>query len=206
MRTSSRRIAFWTMLAGALLALALLGAAGAGARDGRGGGDSRAAQAGGRDPAQESSRREDGHGNGTDEADAEARALLSSSLAPSVPTDPVIHGVAAGAVPRALGRGSVRLRADGRLRVEVEGLVIPIAHGGFPAGTARPIDVVSASLYCAPDSAAAVATTGSVPISADGDARIDATIAIPASCLAPIVLVHPNGGDGVYIAATGWRL
>jgi len=67
------------------------------------------------------------------------------------------------------------------------------------------VTTVSASLYCAPDSSAAVATTTTVPISVSGNATIADTIAVPATCLAPIVLVHPNGGATAYIAATGWR-
>jgi hypothetical protein len=63
---------------------------------------------------------------------------------------------------------------------------------------------VSASLYCAPDLAGAAATTQAVPISATGNATIADMITLPATCLAPIVLVHPNGGAGAYIAATGW--
>lgn len=142
----------------------------------------------------------DGHRHGP------ARPDLKSSLAPTVPTtDPTIHGVVPGAVPWQLDRGSVRLGPDGRLRVEVKGLVIPVAHGTFPAGTARPVTTVSASLYCAPDSTAAAATTAAVPISEDGNATIDERIAVPATCFAPAVLVHPNGGAGAYIAATGWR-
>jgi hypothetical protein len=48
-------------------------------------------------------------------------------------------------------------------------------------------------------------TTGQVPISADGDARIRQHVTLPATCLAPIVLVHPNGGTTRYISVTGWR-
>ena len=83
--------------------------------------------------------------------------------------------------------------------------MIPVAHGTFPAGTARPVTVVSASLYCAPDSAAAAATAASVPISEAGDATIDARVELPSSCLAPIVLVHPNDDAGHYISVTGWK-
>ncbi len=130
--------------------------------------------------------------------------LLAASLAPSVPTDPAVHGVAAGAVPWVLGRGTVELRSNGNVRIAIKGLVIPVAHGTFPAGTALPVATVSASLYCAPDTAAAAATTKTVPLSADGNAAISDTIALPSTCLAPIVLVHPNGSGGAYIAATGW--
>jgi hypothetical protein len=133
------------------------------------------------------------------------RVVFAASLAPSLSSDPAIHGVAAGGLPWALGRGSVRLSRNGELRVKIRGLVIPVAHGTFPAGVASPVTTVTASLYCAPDSSAAVATTASAPISASGDARIEDDLTLPATCLAPIVLVHPNGGLAAYIASSGWR-
>ncbi|MGZ4291056.1 MAG: hypothetical protein ACXVQQ_00520 [Gaiellaceae bacterium] len=145
----------------------------------------------------------DRHGdNGKHE---DAARIFSAALAPSTPTDPAVHGVAAGGVPWALERGRVTISATGHIRVDLRGLVIPIAHGTFPANTARPVTTVSASLYCAPEASAAAATTASAPISESGDARIDDRISLPATCLAPTVLVHPNGGAGAYIALPGWR-
>ena len=135
----------------------------------------------------------------------DAARILSATLAPSMPGDPSVHGVTPGGVPWVLDRGSVKLSADGRIKVALRGLVIPIAHGAFPANTARPVTTVSASLYCAPDASAAAATTSSAPISEDGDARIVDALHLPATCLAPTVLVHPNGGLTAYIALPGWR-
>jgi hypothetical protein len=125
---------------------------------------------------------------------------LRSTLAPSVPTDPTFHGVAPGGLPWVLSRGDVRLEDGGRLDLEVDGLIIP------QLGTPGPVHSISASLYCGADSnATAAATTGQVPLSAAGDARISETVSLPATCLAPIVLVHPNGIASLYIALTGWR-
>ena len=137
-------------------------------------------------------------GGPRDEGNGEA--LLRSTLAPSVPTDPSFHGIAPGGVPWVLAGSSVRLKADGELDVRVEGLVLP------SLGTAGPVTSVSASLLCGADAVAGpAATTGTVPLSAAGDARIEATVALPASCLAPIVVVHPNGGTTRYIAISGWK-
>lgn len=123
-------------------------------------------------------------------------ALFSASLAPSVPTDPVFHGIAPGGVPWVLDSGSVRVKADGELDLRVRGLVIPTL------GTAGPVTTVSASLLCGTDDRV---TTETVPLSTSGDARIDTTVALPASCLAPIVVLHPNGGVTRYIAVSGWK-
>jgi hypothetical protein len=68
------------------------------------------------------------------------------------------------------------------------------------------VQTISASLLCGPDSqAGAAATTEQVPLSARGDAHIDATLTLPAACLAPIVVVNPNGNTAAYIAISGWK-
>ena len=128
--------------------------------------------------------------------------LIDESLAPSQPTDPTFHGVSRGGAPWVLKSGEVRLKRDGKLDLRVRGLVIPTL------GTAGPVTTISASLYCGADSNTTAAdTTQQVPISSKGDARIhDASFTVPSTCLAPVVLVHPNGIATTYIALDGWRL
>jgi hypothetical protein len=125
---------------------------------------------------------------------------FETSLAPSVPGDPTLNGATPGGAPWVLRRGAAQLRGDGRLEVRVRGLVIPNAPGN---GTPGPVMTVSASLYCG-DSTMAAGTTPSAPISRRGDAAIEGQISVPAKCLAPTVLIHPNGLAGVYIAASGF--
>ena len=132
--------------------------------------------------------------------EGEGAKLLRSTLAPSMPTDPAFHGVTPGGVPWRLNRGAVRIERSGEFDLRVDGLVIP------SLGNAGPVKTISASLYCGADAnATAAATTQQVPLSSDGDARIHARVTLPAACLAPIVLVHPNGVAARYIAVTGWR-
>lgn len=140
------------------------------------------------------------NGRGDDAAKIFSVALVGSQL-----VDPAIHGVTRGGAPWVLKRGRVQLDADGHIKIQLRGLVIPIAHGTFPANTALPVTTVSASLFCAPDSTGPAATTKSVSISADGNAGITDKLGLPATCLAPTVLIHPNGGLGAYIALPGWR-
>jgi hypothetical protein len=134
------------------------------------------------------------------------RPLLKASLAPSQPppTDPAFHGVSPGAAPWMLQRGEVRLKRDGKLNLRLQGLVIPSPPGD---GTPGPVTTISASLYCGADSnTAAAATTQQVAISRTGDALIhDTSFSVPATCLAPVILVHPNGNPALYIAVDGWR-
>lgn len=131
-------------------------------------------------------------------------AVLDVSLAPSQTTDPTFHGVAPGGAPWVLGRGSAELKAKGRLELRVRGLVIPVAPGN---GTPGPVTTVSASLFCGADADTAPAdTTAAVPIDRGGNARIrDRSFTVPPTCLAPLILVHPNGDLTHYIAVSGWR-
>lgn len=128
--------------------------------------------------------------------------VLDESLAPSQPTDPTFHGVTPGGAPWVLKSGTVRLKSDGKLDLTVRGLVIPTL------GTAGPVTTISASLYCGADTSTTPAdTTQQVPISSAGNARIhDRSFAVPSTCLAPVILVHPNGNASAYIALDGWRL
>jgi hypothetical protein len=130
--------------------------------------------------------------------------LIAESLAPSVPTDPTFHGVSPGAAPWVLKRGDVQLSRGGKLELRVKGLVIPTAPAN---GTPGPVTTISASLYCGADSNTAAAdTTQQVPISRRGNARIrDRLFVVPETCLAPVILVHPNGDATHYIAVEGWR-
>jgi hypothetical protein len=145
---------------------------------------------------------EGGHGKGHDEH--HGGQLIRENLAPSVPDDPAFHGVIPGNAPWVLKSGSVRI--DGHsLDLRVRGLVIPVAPGN---GTPGPVTTISASLYCGSDmDTMAAATTGQVPISRDGDARIrDRSFEVPSTCLAPVILVNPNGLANLYITVDGWKL
>lgn len=130
--------------------------------------------------------------SGDDVHDGDRGLFFRSSLAGSLPTDPVLFGVAPGGAPWVIDEGSVRLDDRGRLRVEVEGLVIP--------GAGNPVPELAASLVC---NGAVVATTATVPYDAAGDARIRAEVDVPDRCIAPVVLLNPAGITTVYIGVSG---
>lgn len=145
------------------------------------------------------------HGKGPKHEGRQSGApLIDESLAPSMSTDPAFHGVTPGSLPWVLRSGTVRLKRDGKFDLRVRGLVIPAAPF---TGTPGPVTTISASLYCGADSdTTAAQTTPQVPISRRGDARIrDASFSVPSTCLAPVILVHPNGLMNNYIAVAGWR-
>jgi len=112
-----------------------------------------------------------------------------------------IRGVNGGGLPWRLDSGNIDLRADGRLHVEVEGLVLA---AGALEGT-NPIASFKAIVSCQTiDGAAAVVSnisTGLVPASTSGDAEIDTSVALPSPCIAPVVFVTSPGG--AWFAASG---
>ncbi len=128
--------------------------------------------------------------------------VLESDLFGSMPTGPLLFGVKPGGAPWVIGKGEARVRRDGRVRVDIEGLVIPTA----PQNGTNPVSNLAATVYC---NGAAAGTTTAVPFSTSGNARIDQTLAkpLPSPCLAPAVLINPAPGGGIattfYIAASG---
>lgn len=195
MRFSKRSVYVVVMVAAVSAVLMALTVNALGARGSGGGGNDKG---GGNDQGHNGNGQGNGHGNGN--------TLLRSTLAPSVPGDPPFHGVGPGSVQWVLQRGEVRLKRNGEFRLRLRGLVIPSPPGDNTPG---PVNTVNASLYCGEDTGpppnTPAATTDQVPISRQGDADIDTTITVPAMCLTPVILVHPNGSPGAYISLEGWR-
>jgi hypothetical protein len=129
--------------------------------------------------------------------------LKFDTMAPVVPpytgtTNP-IRGVNGGGLPWKLSSAEGRLRADGRLSIDVMGLVL-VTTGVNPSPTFR--GVVS----CLSSDAAGAPTTVNVstdpvPATSTGNAEIGAKVALPSPCLAPIVFVTSGGGN--WFAVTG---
>jgi hypothetical protein len=127
------------------------------------------------------------------------RTLLDAAFVPSVPSDPAILGVRAGAAPWVLDEGEVHVRADGRIRVELEGLQIP-----RPDGTRdNPIAAVVASVFC--DGTLAARTAPQPMTVPGGDAEFRAVLALPARCPGATVLISPAANTAVYIASATAR-
>ena len=137
--------------------------------------------------------------------------LLRSGLI-GRPTDAslavAIRNVPAGAAPWTLKRGSTQVNAAGQFSLEVRGLLIT-GTGTSLDGTRGPVTSVIASLTCEgpmPTTPTIVSTT-EVPLSPKGDAKVHERIALPTTCLAPIVLVQagiPGVAMHPWIAATGF--
>jgi hypothetical protein len=125
-------------------------------------------------------------------------------LSPVVGSNPgaTIAGVASGGAPWVVRRGIAVLTDDGRLSVDVRGLVLPSANN-----TAGPITGVAASIVCAN---AVVATSNTENLTSDGDAEIHTKLSVALPCVGAVVLVRaaavngaPLAAPGPFIAATG---
>ena len=124
---------------------------------------------------------------------------MAPVVAPYTGTTNPVRGINGGGVPWKLESAAGRLRADGRLKIEVEGLVL-VSTGANPSPTFR--GVVS----CLSSDATGLPTTVNVstdpvPATTTGDAEIDAKVALPSPCFAPIVFVTSGGGN--WFAVTG---
>jgi hypothetical protein len=131
-------------------------------------------------------------------------ALFRSAIIGSNPKT-IIAGVQSGGAPWTVERGSAVLSDDGKLRVILRDLVLT------NLGNPGPVTSVSASLVCGGTGGTVVATTDPVSLSGDGNADIDAKIAVPGPCFAPTVLIQASGFNGnllpqpgPWIAASGF--
>jgi hypothetical protein len=142
-------------------------------------------------------------------ASGTGRDVFRSDLIGSPGANRPVRTVNSGGVPWVVAGGSeTRLSGDGRLRADVRGLLIT-GTGGALDGTVGPVQAVVASLTCTNPTtgdtgAPSVVSTGPVPLSAGGNARIDQRLSIPSPCVAPIVLIRANSEAGPWIAASGF--
>ncbi|MGH2502355.1 MAG: hypothetical protein ACRDID_07545 [Ktedonobacterales bacterium] len=138
--------------------------------------------------------------------DANGSAVLKfHTMAPvtgafvGAPTNPdggtPIRGIHGGGLPWRLRAADGELKADGSLRVRVRGLVLA---AGPLAGT-NPIGAFRAIVSF--ENAAPI-FTASVSASREGDAEIEARIALPHPGFAPIIFVGP-GAALAWFAVTG---
>jgi hypothetical protein len=105
-----------------------------------------------------------------------------------------LDGIAGGGVPWVIDEGRAKLFADGRLEVEVEGLVLATTHVN-PVATGRAI------VTCAN---AVAATSAAVPFSSTGNAEVSTHVTLPHPCLAPAVFFAGVTGNGDrWFAVTG---
>jgi hypothetical protein len=128
-----------------------------------------------------------------------------STLIGSSPGE-IIAGINAGGAPWQVTKATTSLSDGGVLKVKLRGLVL------VQSGTPDSITQVVAALVCGGSGGAIAATTDAVALSGDGNADIEQTLTVPASCLAPVVIVRVAGVNGTllpapaaFIAASGFN-
>jgi hypothetical protein len=118
--------------------------------------------------------------------------VLDSRLA-AIPTAGLtLDGVVGGGSPWVIDEGHARLFADGRLEVDIEGLVLASSH-------VNPVATGHAIVTCG---GAPVTTTDNVPFSPTGNAEIETTVRLPQPCLAPAIFF--TTGTDRWLAVTGF--
>ena len=102
-----------------------------------------------------------------------------------------LRDVPGGGAPWIIDEGQVRLKENGDLRVRVGGLVIDPAFGP-PFGGTNPVPQFFATLSCLDPGTGAVhnLNTPTFPATMAGDAESKVTLALPDTCVAPIVLIR----------------
>ena len=116
-----------------------------------------------------------------------------------------VGGVPSAGAAWAVSKAHVTLNGGGHLQLAVHGLIL------VSTGNAGPVSEVSVSLVCGGSGGTVVATTGAVPLSTSGDAHIHEKITLPASCIAPVILVRAAVVNGTtpaqppFIAVSGFN-
>jgi hypothetical protein len=146
-----------------------------------------------------------GLGSGDGRKVLEAR-VLAAVVPPYTGAANPIRGVPGAGAPWVIGDSEADLRSDGRLQIEVNGLVLA---AGPLAGT-NPIANFDAVVSCQTtvNGAAAVSNvrTESFPASPAGDAEFEGNVDLPTPCFAPILFVAIPGANGAadrWLAVTG---
>jgi hypothetical protein len=126
---------------------------------------------------------------------------MAPVVAPFTGTTNPVRGINGGGVPWSIESGVGQLRADGKLHIDVEGLIIP-ARANNPISAFR--GVVNCLTPDSPTSGVNI-VTDPFPATMAGDAEIDAAVELPGTCIAPIVFVTNGTGSapGAWFATTG---
>ncbi|OGO51762.1 MAG: hypothetical protein A2Z32_10255 [Chloroflexi bacterium RBG_16_69_14] len=131
-------------------------------------------------------------GTGTVAADPgdHGRKIIDTRLVGIPVAGQVLLGVNGGGRPWTIEKGKARLFEDGFLELEVRGLVL--GPGGANEGI-NPIAVGRAIVVCnGVDKIMSATVPFSVP---GGDAEVEAQLALPSPCLAPVIFFGSAGGS-----------
>ena len=135
---------------------------------------------------------------------ANADEILKGKLRPCVKDGTTFGEVGSCGKVWKLGSGEAKLESDGKLKVEVKGLVLNDASTGESNGTPDGVTDVVATVICGGKIAGAAER---VPLSnPKGEAKVEAKLAIPANCEKPVILLREiwEGKIGGWLAGAGF--
>jgi hypothetical protein len=132
--------------------------------------------------------------------------VLAPVQRPFTGTTNAIRGVGGGGVPWVIAHGELEVRANGRVKMEVEGLVIDPAETANPNAGKNPVALFKVIVSCLSTDAAGAPVTVNVstptaPADIAGNSELEAVVALPSPCYAPIAFV--TSGGGAWFAVTG---
>ena len=106
------------------------------------------------------------------------------------------RGLAGGGLPWVIDEGEITVRADGRVHMEVEGLVIDPTETANPAVAGKnPIGAFKVIVSClAEDGTVTNVSTPTTPATPTGDAELNAMVTLPMDCMSPKAFVTSGGG------------
>ena len=133
----------------------------------------------------------------------QARDDDTTFVSPLIGSNPnmTIGGVTSGGAAWKVRKGQATLEDNGRLEVEVLGLLLVATN------TTGPVVDVAASLVCGGSGGSVAATSTAAGLSAAGNAEIRDDLTLPATCPAPVVLIRifnrTTLQPGAFIALSG---
>jgi hypothetical protein len=106
-----------------------------------------------------------------------------------------------------LASGEVTLRADGKIEIDLKGLVLNDSSTGEFNGTSDGVTHIVPTLVCG-GSESTIAATGERGAlrNPKGDAPLETTLSLPDKCTAPVLLLREvyEGKVGGWLASTGF--
>ena len=134
----------------------------------------------------------------------QADEILKGKLRPCVKDGTTFGEIGSCGKVWKLGSGDAKLESDGKLKVEVKGLVLNDESTGEFNGTPDGVTDVVATVICGGKIAGAAER---VPLSnPKGEAKVEAKLAIPANCEKPVILLREiwEGKMGGWLAGAGF--
>ncbi len=134
-------------------------------------------------------------------------STMAPVTGPYVGTANPIRGIPGGGLPWIISSGKGELKSDGKLEIEVQGLVLA-NDPAVPAAVqlTNPLPTFRAIVSCRSIDSNKMpsivnVSTDAFPATHAGDSEIETTVTLPSPCIAPIVFVTTP--TGAWIASTG---